>query len=386
MDTTKNNGFSNVADLLGAALDLPTVASLEAPVVQSQDTAVVPTGLGGSPSLKLVKQEIGEWFGKAFDQICGCCPRWRYSLPTDDMVKNARVVWIQAMAEAGVIRKDQVNAGIKRLAASGREYLPTVADFIAMCKDTGEVSKWPTLDTAKKEILLGMTKGVADRKWSCRFVAELARRSGSIFHPTTHKDLRDIAFEAEYLAVVELAESGFFDREERVQVEHKTDPNLAYYFTLVRDFKHMPQLAEDHLKACADKGIIIDPVAGTVTRADISLVTDKVVTTKEYREYSFTPEGKPFMGEGMDSPNKCDSSASVGQGFTAKKNGVNSSGAVVLSGAEQELLALVVKNPLGVSAIYRDAALVPVDKLDGLAAYAGQVKALRNYIAVADLG
>lgn len=364
MDTTKNNGFSNVADLLGAALDVPTVASLEAPVVQIQDTAVVPTGPGGTPALKLVKQEIGVWFGKAFDQVCGCCPRWRYSLPTDDMVKNARVVWIQAMAEAGVIRKDQVNAGIKRLASANREYLPTVADFIAMCKDTGEVSKWPTLDTAKKEILLGMTKGVADRKWSCRFVAELARRSGSIFHHSTDKALRDIAFEAEYLAVVELAESGLFDREERVKVEHKTDPNLAYYFTLVRDFKHMPSLAEDHLKACADKGIIIDPVAGTVTRSDVSLVADKVVTAKECW--------------GGDSGEE--------KGFTAKKNGVNSAGAVVLNGAERELLGLVVRNPLGVSAIYRDVALVLVDKLDSLAAYAGQVKALRNYIAVADLG
>lgn len=371
MDTTKNNGFSNAADLVGVALDLPTVASLEAPVVQSKDTAVVPTGLGGSPSLKLVKQEIGEWFGKAFDQICGCCPRWRYSLPTDDMVKNTRVVWIQAMAEAGVIRKDQVNAGIKRLAASGREYLPTVADFIAMCKDTGEVSKWPTLDTAKKEILLGMTKGVADRKWSCRFTAELARRSGSIFHHSTDKALRDIAFEAEYLAVVELAESGLFDRDERIKVEHKTDPNLAYYFTLVRDFKHMPQLAEDHLKACADKGIIITVLdlkkeTGTVTRTDVSLVGDKVVTAK-----SQCGDVPGFGGE---------------KGFTSKKDGVNSDAAVVLSGAEQELLALVVKNPLGVSAIYRDAALVLVDKLDGLAAYVGQVQALRNYIAVADFG
>lgn len=358
--------FKAVGDVLVAALGVPTVASVEAlPVVVEADSSLARVQ-AVTPSLKLVKQEVGEWFGKAFEQVCAACSNWRYSLPNDDMVKAARIVWLQALAESGITTKAQVNAGIGRLALANRQYLPTVVEFIALCRDTGE-SRWPDLATAKKEILVQQMRGAADRVWSCRFVAELARRSGSIFHHTTDKNLREYAFEGEYQAVLAMAQQGLFDQPERKAVTHETDPNVAYYFQLLRDFPHMAQLAADHLKACESRGILItiapENKTGTVTRADVSLVGEKIIG---------------------NNPNNKDG--------TAKEEGVNNGDSndfkvvgesipVQLSGAERQLLEMIASDPLRVSGVYLDAAKALLEKLDGKKPHVSHVRAIRVYLA-----
>ena len=260
--------MENVIDIVGRSLPVPQREKLP----EGSSAQVV--------DLADAQDTIACWFGGAFEHVLAACPRWRYSLNTDEMVKAAVKVWMRALVAAGITDKKTVNDGIKRLAASNREYLPTVADFIAMCKDTGEVSKWPCLDAVKKEILL------ARKPWSTRFVAYVAYKTGSIFHHTTAASERDLAFEREYLLALDLANQGFFDKEEeRTQIPYKPDPMVAYYFHLLNSFPHMPDLAVEYLRECKAKGILItvdlEKKTGSVTRVDVSLLGEQVVISKQ---------------------------------------------------------------------------------------------------------
>ena len=200
---------------------------------------------------------LAEWFNEVFPEILMACPKWGLTISGDAMMRAAKRVWLQAMADGGVTKKSMVSRGIKALQDRGQEYLPSPAEFCALCKESGD--KLPTKAEARLEIQ------IAKKPWSCAFVEYLAGKTGTILHPTTEKELRDFAFAIEYKKAVELHESGFFNQGETPQIQQKEmDSNLKHYFFLKNSFPN-EKYADDFIIECRDRGINIDVASMTVT-------------------------------------------------------------------------------------------------------------------------
>ena len=86
-----------------------------------------------------------------FDYIKGAKPAWKYSFSEDGSEDKAKKEWTKAFMENSIIKKEQVQAGLRKVRKDPSPYFPSCGQFIGWCKPDPEDFGLPMTHTAYYE-------------------------------------------------------------------------------------------------------------------------------------------------------------------------------------------------------------------------------------------
>lgn len=78
------------------------------------------------------------FINKLFRELKAIFPAYNLAIPNDDVERDIKKSWVKALQEAGLTSTSKVKLGLKRARASGKPFLPAVAEFCQWCQPLPE--------------------------------------------------------------------------------------------------------------------------------------------------------------------------------------------------------------------------------------------------------
>lgn len=79
------------------------------------------------------KQQTALLMNDLFERLRSVCPGWKQAWSTDALYRKSKITWTEALMAAGMNDWALVERGLERCREEGHTFIPTPADFIAMC-------------------------------------------------------------------------------------------------------------------------------------------------------------------------------------------------------------------------------------------------------------
>lgn len=229
-----------------------------------------------SPAVAGSSQAALPWFDDAFREICLSCSAWRVSLPNGDWVAAAKRVWVSAFADAGLSDRASIQKGIDRLISQGQQYLPSPAEFIALCQPSPEDLGVTSLEAAYKEAIkkAHQRRHGVKVEWSHVVVDYAARRCSQELLEGREPAVKE-RFAAEYKYALEQFMKGELEQAQAQLAHQGKDEDALHYLHLLN--KHGDEIAQGFLADCAARGKVINPKTGAVSQIEVSKPAGSVV-------------------------------------------------------------------------------------------------------------
>ena len=220
------------------------------------------------------KQTALPWFDDAFREICLSCSAWRVSLPNGDWAAAAKRVWVGAFADAGLSDRASIQKGIDRLISQGQQYLPSPAEFIALCQPSPEDLGVTSLEAAYKEAIkkAHQRRYGGNVEWSHVVVKFAAGRCLQELLEGREPSVKE-RFATEYKYAFEQFRKGELEQSQAQLAHQGKDEDAMHYLYVLNNFG--TDAANDFLAACAKRGRVINPETGAISVIEISPQTQE---------------------------------------------------------------------------------------------------------------
>lgn len=83
-----------------------------------------------------------------FAELRAICTAWRQAWPDQRTHDLAKDHWVGGFMDAGINRVEQIEFGLKKQRQSVKPFVPSIGEFIAMCKPTAADFNLPDVHTA----------------------------------------------------------------------------------------------------------------------------------------------------------------------------------------------------------------------------------------------
>ena len=253
-----------------------------------------------SPAVAGSSQAALPWFDDAFREICLSCSAWRVSLPNGDWVAAAKRVWVSAFADAGLSDRASIQKGIDRLISQGQQYLPSPAEFIALCQPSPEDLGVTSLEAAYKEAIkkAHQRRHGVKVEWSHVVVKFAAGRCLQELLEGREPSVKE-RFATEYKYAFEQFRKGELEQSQAQLAHQGKDEDAMHYLYVLNNFG--TDAANDFLAACAKRGRVINPETGAISVIEISPQTQE---ERAARFSQFLDEVRAILNEPTASATK----------------------------------------------------------------------------------
>lgn len=125
---------------------------------------------------------VEELINRLFRVIRDCRPAWRQAWASKEALESAKVSWVKAFIEGGIVDWDrQVEIGLRRLRADPSDFVPSPGKFISWCQPTPADFGLPDVETAYVE--------------ACRKAHPAQRQSARWSHPVVYRAATDVGLD-----------------------------------------------------------------------------------------------------------------------------------------------------------------------------------------------
>lgn len=154
-----------------------------------------------------VDNQTAQVVERIFIQLQAIFPAWKQAWPDDTALAAARRSWTRGLMDAGINTVEQVRFGVEQCRRSGKEFAPSIGQFIQWCQPTPEMLGIPNVDTAYHEACRN-AHPAAEQKWSHPAVYHAACQAG--LYELAHLPEREsrYVFERAYLVTVRAIMAG----------------------------------------------------------------------------------------------------------------------------------------------------------------------------------
>jgi hypothetical protein len=114
-----------------------------------------------------------------FRELKAIFPAWKQAWPTVEDENSAKKSWVKAFVSARISQIEQIRFGIENCRKLGSNFIPSVGQFVSMCKPTPEMLGIPIHDQAYAEAIANAHPSMAGtREWSHQAVYHAAAHCG----------------------------------------------------------------------------------------------------------------------------------------------------------------------------------------------------------------
>ncbi len=104
---------------------------------------------------KSMNENAAKFMDYLFEQLKSIFPAWRTAWPNQEIINRAKREWIKAFVEQGITTTKQVKLGIKSCRNLKTDFIPSVGNFIDLCKPSPEHFGLPHVELAFNQALAG---------------------------------------------------------------------------------------------------------------------------------------------------------------------------------------------------------------------------------------
>lgn len=94
------------------------------------------------------KEKTAQTINFLFGELKSIFPAFKQAWPTDEHFNRAKLSWVKAFLDAGIINLEQLRYGIKKCRLSDSPFLPSVGQFMEWCVPTPEEAGFPPVHEA----------------------------------------------------------------------------------------------------------------------------------------------------------------------------------------------------------------------------------------------
>lgn len=125
---------------------------------------------------------VEELINRLFRVIRDCRPAWRQAWASKEALESAKVSWVKAFIEGGIVDWDrQVEIGLRRLRADPSDFVPSPGKFISWCQPVPADFGLPGVEEAYAE--------------ACRKAHPAQRQSATWSHPAVYHAATDVGLD-----------------------------------------------------------------------------------------------------------------------------------------------------------------------------------------------
>lgn len=154
-----------------------------------------------------VDEQTAQVVERIFIQLQAIFPAWKQAWPDDKALAIARRSWTRGLMDAGINTVEQVRFGVEQCRRSGKDFAPSIGQFIQWCQPTPEALGIPSVDAAYHEACRN-AHPAAEQNWSHRVVYHAACQAGLYELANLPERESRYVFERAYLATVRAVLSG----------------------------------------------------------------------------------------------------------------------------------------------------------------------------------
>ena len=153
------------------------------------------------------KADTEPLINQLFKELRSICSAWRQAWPDQKTYDLARDNWIKAFIDAGVVSWQRVEYGLRKQRLCGNAFIPSPAEFIALCTPEPEEIGLPSIDKAFS-MAAYMAHPSADRSKCNQVVYHAACEAGFNMISTEPSEKSYRVFKKYYAAAIELLIAG----------------------------------------------------------------------------------------------------------------------------------------------------------------------------------
>lgn len=153
------------------------------------------------------KAETEPLINKLFTELRAICSAWRQAWPDQKTYDLARDNWIKAFIDAGVTSWERVEYGLRKQRLTGKAFVPSPAEFIALCTPEPEEIGLPSVEKAFS-MAAYMAHPTADRSKVNQVVYHAASEAGFNMLITEPAERSFRVFKKHYSQAIEILVAG----------------------------------------------------------------------------------------------------------------------------------------------------------------------------------
>lgn len=156
-----------------------------------------------------VRRATEQLINRLFADLRSIYPAWKQAWSSEELYRNSKANWTQALLDAGICDWSQIERGLARCRLEPGDFIPSVGKFIDRCWATPEELGAPAVDAAYWEAQRNSHPAMAgNERWSHPAVYHAANqcsRHSLLYLPA---DVGRLKFAEAYRAVIRRFEAG----------------------------------------------------------------------------------------------------------------------------------------------------------------------------------
>lgn len=192
-------------------------------------------------------EQTREVINNIFKRFSTIFPAFYATFKDQERLNATKRDWLQAFMIAKFHKLEQIELGIQKCLLSGRDFLPSIGEFIAWCTLTNDDMGVPPLDVAYDEACKN-SHPTSDKAWTHKLVQHAWKLTGNYFLSTSPRSVSYPVFQRNYEITIRDWRAG--KKIEEIQPAKAITEN--------KEFKKNDDLAKKSLSLCMDilKGTI----------------------------------------------------------------------------------------------------------------------------------
>lgn len=155
-----------------------------------------------------------------FTELRAICTAWRQAWPDQKTYDLARDHWVGGFMDAGIKDIKQIEFGLRKQRLVGKSFIPSIGEFIALCRPTAKDFSLPDVDSAYRQAA-HLAYPRADMAGICDAVYHAACMTGFYEINNLPRDKSYPMFVRNYQLTIDMVMSGQALREVPKMLEHQ---------------------------------------------------------------------------------------------------------------------------------------------------------------------